>query len=75
MLAAGSASEWIHSPGAGSVLEIPKGLVDEIILVDDASSDETPGARRGADVVIMVHPDNQYDPGFIPRHVAADRGG
>lgn len=70
--------------------DIPKGLVDEVILVDDKSKDETVQiARRlgitvivhkkntgyggnqktcyeealikGADIVIMIHPDNQYD--------------
>lgn len=75
--------------------QIPEGLVEEIILVDDASSDDTPALaeslgirviehphnvgyggnqktcymealRLGADVVVMVHPDNQYDPAFIP---------
>jgi glycosyltransferase involved in cell wall biosynthesis len=75
--------------------QIPNDLVQEIILVDDASSDDTSalaealGIRviqhpenlgyggnqktcytealaRGAEVVIMVHPDNQYDPTFIP---------
>jgi glycosyltransferase involved in cell wall biosynthesis len=75
--------------------DIPKAIVDEIILVDDASTDDTTALahdlglhvikhphnvgyggnqktcymealRHGADVVIMVHPDNQYDPSFIP---------
>lgn len=75
--------------------DLPKGLVDKVILVDDASQDETPGiARRlgldvkvhmqnkgyggnqktcymealsaGADIVVMVHPDNQYDATRIP---------
>ncbi len=68
--------------------------VDEIILVDDASRDDTfyqakelgiisiqhrhnlgyggnqktcytEALRRGADVVVMVHPDGQYDPSFL----------
>jgi glycosyltransferase involved in cell wall biosynthesis len=75
--------------------DIPKDAVHEIILVDDASTDDTPALaeelgirvikhphnvgyggnqktcymealRLGADIVIMVHPDNQYDPAFIP---------
>ena len=75
--------------------DIPKEVVSEIILVDDASSDETSALaeqlgirvikhphnvgyggnqktcymealRQGADIVVMVHPDNQYDPTFIP---------
>ena len=70
--------------------DLPKDIVDKVILVDDASQDETPEiARRlgldvivhiqnkgyggnqktcyvealsaGADIVVMVHPDNQYD--------------
>jgi len=78
--------------------DIPKDLVHEIILVDDASSDETSALaeelgirvikhphnvgyggnqktcymealRLGADIVIMVHPDNQYDPSFIPEMI------
>jgi glycosyltransferase involved in cell wall biosynthesis len=70
--------------------EIPPGLVDEVILVDDASSDRTVEAarklgmtvfchphnlgyggnqktcywealKRNPDVVVMLHPDYQYD--------------
>lgn len=78
--------------------KIPREIVKQIILVDDASQDETVGLARkfdlkviphphnvgyggnqktcymealrdGADIVIMVHPDNQYDPSFIPEMV------
>jgi glycosyltransferase involved in cell wall biosynthesis len=74
--------------------EIPKGIVDEVILVDDGSRDDTawqakrlgiytiihPENRgygsnqktcysealsRGADVVVMVHPDYQYSPRLV----------
>ena len=74
--------------------EIPMDIVDEVILVDDASDDETVslarhlsiptvvhernqgyGANqktcyrqallRGADIVIMLHPDYQYSPKLI----------
>lgn len=74
---------------------IPKGYVDEAILVDDASKDRTAEVSRslgiktivhernkgyggnqktcytealkdGADIVIMLHPDYQYDPKAIP---------
>jgi glycosyltransferase involved in cell wall biosynthesis len=79
---------------AQTVAEIPEGFVDEIILVDDASRDDTIGAaqklglhtirhpknrgyggnqktcytealRRGADVVVMLHPDYQYSPKLV----------
>jgi glycosyltransferase involved in cell wall biosynthesis len=79
---------------AKTVAEIPRELVDEILLVDDASSDETvrmanelnltvflheknfgygrnqktcyrEALRRGADIVVMVHPDYQYSPNLI----------
>jgi len=78
-----------------TVAAIPAGVVDDLILVDDASSDETaavaarmglfsivhPDNRgyggnqktcyraaldRGADIVVMLHPDLQYDPRLIP---------
>lgn len=78
-----------------TVGDIPKDLVDEIILVDDASRDDTVkvaqklglkvflhpknkgyGANQktcyqkaletGAEIVVMVHPDYQYDPTVIP---------
>jgi glycosyltransferase involved in cell wall biosynthesis len=78
-----------------TVRDIPPGTVDEIIVVDDASSDNTAeiakqlgltvlvhdknrgyGAnqktcydealRRGASVVIMIHPDYQYDSRLVP---------
>lgn len=79
---------------------IPKGTVDEVILVDDASRDRTvevasaiPGLhvivhprnrgyggnqktcydealRRGAGIVVMIHPDFQYDPTKVPQMTA-----
>ncbi len=78
--------------------EIPKGLVSEIIMVDDCSTDETvalgssldikvirhphnvgyggnqktcymEALRDQADIVIMLHPDYQYDPTKIPAMV------
>ena len=74
--------------------ELPREVVDEVILVDDASRDETSriaqrlgittivhaknlgyggnqktcyrnALARGADVVIMVHPDYQYTPALV----------
>jgi len=79
---------------ARTVAEVPRDIVDEILLVDDASSDETveranelgltvfvheknfgygrnqktcyrEALRRGADIVVMVHPDYQYSPHLI----------
>lgn len=78
-----------------TVSAIPREWIDEIILVDDASTDDTvliakrlglktfvheknrgyggnqktcyrEAFRLGADIAIMVHPDFQYDPAFIP---------
>jgi glycosyltransferase involved in cell wall biosynthesis len=77
-----------------TVAEVPSSI-DEIILVDDRSTDDTPevarrlglttivhernrgyggnqktcygeALRRGAQIVIMVHPDYQYTPKLIP---------
>jgi len=77
---------------------IPKAWVDEIILVDDSSTDDTvelarrlplhvvwhphnvgyggnqktcylEALQRDADVVVMLHPDGQYEPGIIPKLV------
>ena len=77
-----------------TVADVPRDIVDEILLVDDASSDETVAVaielglttflheqnfgygrnqktcyrealNRGADIVIMVHPDYQYSPQLI----------
>lgn len=79
---------------------IPEGIVDEVILVDDASQNETvevasqldlkvivhphnvgyggnqktcymEALRDGADIVVMLHPDGQYDPQIIPDVVTA----
>jgi glycosyltransferase involved in cell wall biosynthesis len=76
-------------------VQIPDGVADEVILVDDASSDETSeiakklnlkvithphnvgyggnqktcymeALREKADIVIMLHPDGQYDPKILP---------
>jgi glycosyltransferase involved in cell wall biosynthesis len=77
---------------------IPPGIVDKVIVVDDASRDDTvseaekldvevishphnvgyggnqktcymAALRDGADVVVMLHPDNQYDPEILPAMV------
>ncbi|MFA6348731.1 MAG: glycosyltransferase [Candidatus Paceibacterota bacterium] len=87
-----------------TVADIPKEFVDEIILVDDGSHDETIrvaeslaltvithdknrgyGANQktcyeaalahGADIVVMLHPDYQYDPKLIPHFVGLIRDG
>jgi glycosyltransferase involved in cell wall biosynthesis len=78
-----------------TVAEVPRAVVDEIILVDDKSGDATAviarrlglhtivhdhnrgyggnqktcylaALERGADIVVMVHPDYQYTPKLIP---------
>ena len=75
--------------------ELPREVVDLVILVDDGSSDETiriarelklevfvhdrnygyganqktcyrEALRAGADIIVMVHPDYQYDPALLP---------
>jgi glycosyltransferase involved in cell wall biosynthesis len=77
-----------------TLAEVPPGVVDEFLLVDDASLDGTIGRaaslgipylvhprnrgyggnqktcysealRRGADIIIMLHPDYQYTPRLI----------
>lgn len=77
-----------------TVAEIPRGVVDEVLLIDDDSADSTveianklglkvfrhaqnfgygrnqktcyrEALRRGADIVVMVHPDYQYSPHLI----------
>lgn len=86
-----------------TVRDIPAGTVDEIILVDDASTDGTVAAaerlgltvvrhernrgyganqktcyrmalERGADIVVMIHPDYQYDSRLTPHMVEFIRG-
>jgi glycosyltransferase involved in cell wall biosynthesis len=81
-----------------TVAAIPMDVVDEVILVDDSSTDDTVSlARRlpihlvwhphqvgyggnqktcylqalqhGADIVVMLHPDGQYEPELIPRMI------
>jgi glycosyltransferase involved in cell wall biosynthesis len=78
---------------------IPRECVDEIIMVDDSSTDETVRIARGlslhliwhphnvgyggnqktcylealqrdANVVVMLHPDGQYEPSLIPKLIA-----
>lgn len=77
-----------------TLAEVPPGVIDDILLVDDASHDATvaeakrlgipyivhpenrgyganqktcyaEALRRGADIVIMLHPDYQYTPKLI----------
>lgn len=84
--------------------DISKECVDEIILCDDYSSDETvkiakslgidvivhkknmgyganqktlytEALRRGADIIVMLHADNQYDATKIPMMVAPIKNG
>jgi glycosyltransferase involved in cell wall biosynthesis len=84
---------------ARTYADIPKNVVDDVILVDDASRDGTveqarrlglhvvvhaqnrgyggnqktcyqTALSRGADIVVMVHPDHQYDPKVIPHLIS-----
>ena len=83
---------------AATIADFPPGSVDEILLVDDGSKDNTVAIARnmgltvivheknkgyggnqktcykycldhGADVVVMIHPDYQYDARVIPHAV------
>lgn len=80
---------------AATYQNIPSEVVDEVLLVDDASKDDTvekakdfqlkviqhphnvgyggnqktcymEALRDGANIVVMLHPDGQYDPRLIP---------
>jgi len=97
---------WVFLPAynARKTLEktyrdIPRDLVQEILLVDDGSRDGTPELARslsirtvvheknlgyganqktgfrialaeGADIVVLLHPDYQYDPRIIPELIS-----
>jgi glycosyltransferase involved in cell wall biosynthesis len=79
-----------------TVSSIPRDVVDEVLLVDDRSTDQTLEIARGldvkviwhphnvgyggnqktcylealqqeADIVVMLHPDGQYEPALIPK--------
>src|SRR4051812_44076251 len=83
---------------AATLADVPVGSVDEVILVDDGSKDNTVQVARemgltviqhpqnrgyggnqktcyryalehGADIVVMIHPDYQYDSRVIPHAV------
>jgi glycosyltransferase involved in cell wall biosynthesis len=83
---------------AATLADFPAGCVDEILLVDDGSTDRTVAIARdmgltvivhekntgyggnqktcyryclehGADIVVMIHPDYQYDARVIPHAV------
>ena len=83
---------------------IPKENVDQVILVDDGSSDDTlkiakelklevfvharnfgyggnqktcytEALKAGADIIVMLHPDYQYDPTLLPNLIAPIKTG
>lgn len=83
---------------AATLADFPAGCVDEVLLVDDGSTDNTVAVARemgltviahpenrgyggnqktcyqyalenGADIVVMIHPDYQYDARVIPHAV------
>lgn len=83
---------------------IPHHAVDQIILVDDGSTDETldiaralnltafvhsrnfgyggnqktcytEALKEGADIVVMLHPDYQYEPALLPEVIAPIKNG
>jgi glycosyltransferase involved in cell wall biosynthesis len=87
-----------------TVSSIPRDVVDDVLLVDDRSTDETLEIARGldvnviwhphnvgyggnqktcylealqrdADIVVMLHPDGQYEPALIPKLIEPIRSG
>jgi glycosyltransferase involved in cell wall biosynthesis len=83
---------------------IPHQAVDQVILVDDGSTDQTleiarelnltafmhtrnfgyganqktcytEALKEGADIVVMLHPDYQYDPALLPEVIAPIKAG
>jgi glycosyltransferase involved in cell wall biosynthesis len=87
-----------------TVSSIPRDVVDEVLLVDDRSTDETLEIARGlgvgviwhphnvgyggnqktcylealqrdADIVVMLHPDGQYEPALIPKLIEPIQSG
>jgi SAM-dependent methyltransferase len=90
---------------AKTVADIPTKVADELILVDDASTDNTAQIARqlegisvyvhprnrgyggnqktcyaraiehGADIIVLLHPDYQYDPKAVPLLIAPIMGG
>jgi glycosyltransferase involved in cell wall biosynthesis len=84
--------------------DLPRGVVDQIILVDDVSEDQTveiarqlgiktvvhiqnrgyggnqktcylEALKEGADIIVMLHPDYQYDSTLVPELIAPIRNG
>lgn len=43
---------------AACAADVPRDLVDEIVLVDDASHDDTVAIARGLGLTVFVHPEN-----------------
>jgi SAM-dependent methyltransferase len=96
-----------HAEGtvAKTVADIPTKVADKLILVDDASTDNTAQIARelegitvyvhprnrgyggnqktcyakaiehGADIIVLLHPDYQYDPKAVPLLIAPILGG
>jgi len=87
-----------------TIRAIPPDTIDQIILVDNASRDETvaiaerlgltvvrhpvdrgfggsiktcfrTALEAGADLIVELHPDNQYDPRYVPGLIAKARSG
>jgi glycosyltransferase involved in cell wall biosynthesis len=87
-----------------TVAAIPAGCIDQIVLVDNASRDDTvaiaerlgltvvrhpvdrgfggsiktlfrTALEAGADLIVELHPDNQYDPSYVPALVEKIRSG
>src|SRR5438445_58103 len=92
------ADEASAASASAPAVPAPADVVDEVILVDDKSTDATidvarklpvhliwhphnvgyggnqktcylEALQRGADAVVMLHPDGQYEPSLIPRMV------
>ncbi len=87
-----------------TVSGVPREIVDDLILVDDKSTDDTleiarrlgvdviwhphnagyganqktcylEALQRDAEIVVMLHPDGQYEPGLIPKLIEPIRAG